>query len=136
MIPLVVICWVGYSTTSSHLLRNNGLLLQSMAQQMLGKIHRNLSEHNGDVQSLAFNLAGLGGAEIAQNITAVANATLGTTEVASNSQKAAVELSHMAGDLQQLVGRFRFHRNSLEENRSSFGAPVNFADGIGTYQSA
>lgn len=45
---------------------------------------------------------------MAENITSVAIAAKGTTEGASNTQTAAVELSRMARKLQQLVGHFKY----------------------------
>ncbi len=51
--------------------------------------------------------AAAGSADIAQNITAVAEAARGTTEGAGNARQAAVELARMAAELQRLVAQFR-----------------------------
>jgi methyl-accepting chemotaxis protein len=53
------------------------------------------------------NEAAKGTGEIARNITGVATAAESTTSGASDTQKAAIELSRMANELQSLVGRFR-----------------------------
>jgi hypothetical protein len=54
--------------------------------------------------------AAKGSGEIAQNITALSQAATSTTEGASNSHKAAAELSRRATELQQWVGRFQYDR--------------------------
>ena len=56
--------------------------------------------------------AAKGSSEIALNITAVAQAALGTTEGAGNARMAAAELARMAAELQKLVGQFRYERPS------------------------
>ncbi len=53
------------------------------------------------------NEAAKGTGEIARNITGVAVAAESTTSGASDTQKAAMELSRMANELQTLVSRFR-----------------------------
>lgn len=50
--------------------------------------------------------AASGSTEIARNVDSVSTVSRNTTEGAANSQKAANELARMAGELQQLVGRF------------------------------
>ena len=50
--------------------------------------------------------AATGSTEIARNVDSVSTVSRNTTEGAANSQKAANELARMAGELQQLVGRF------------------------------
>ena len=52
--------------------------------------------------------AAKGGAEIAQNITGVAQAAKETTTGASNTQKASAELARMAAGLEELVLRFKY----------------------------
>ena len=52
--------------------------------------------------------AATGSTDIARNITAVAHAATETTSGASNTAQAASELSHMATDLQRLVGQFQY----------------------------
>ncbi len=58
--------------------------------------------------------ASKGSNEIAENITAVATAAQSTTQGANNSQEAAVELSRMASELQQLVNRFKYQKDVVE----------------------
>lgn len=81
--------------------------------------------------------AARGASEIAQNITSVASAADSTTHGASNSQQAAVELSRMAADLQELVSRFRYHKNELvmQQAQSPRVPPVNSNYVAGNYQS-
>ena len=52
--------------------------------------------------------AAKGTQEIAENITGVANAAQSTTQGAGDTQTASSELSHMATELQKLVGQFRY----------------------------
>jgi len=52
--------------------------------------------------------AAKGSTEIAQNITGVAQAAQSTSGGATQTQSASGELSKMASDLQQLVGRFKY----------------------------
>jgi methyl-accepting chemotaxis protein len=52
--------------------------------------------------------AATGAGEIAQNITGVASATQQTTEAVAGAQTAAESLAQMSGELQTLVGRFRY----------------------------
>jgi hypothetical protein len=49
-----------------------------------------------------------GGAQVAENIVAVAQAAKSTTQGANDTQTAAGELSRMAAELQNVVSRFRF----------------------------
>lgn len=77
--------------------------------------------------------AARGASEIAQNITSVATAAESTTQGASNSQQAAGEMSRMASDLQQLVNRFKYHRDVLETRAAI--APVTAPASFGSYQS-
>lgn len=63
--------------------------------------------------------ASKGSHEIAENITAVATAAQSTTQGANNSQEAAVELSRMASELQQLVNRFKYEKDAIEVQHSS-----------------
>ncbi len=51
--------------------------------------------------------AATGSTEIAVNITGVAQAAASTTDGVGESQRAAVELARMSGELTELVGRFR-----------------------------
>ncbi len=51
--------------------------------------------------------AATGSTEIAANITGVAQAAASTTDGVGESQRAAVELARMSGELSELVGRFR-----------------------------
>jgi methyl-accepting chemotaxis protein len=82
------------------------------------------------------NEAARGASEIAQNIVSVASAAESTTQGASNSQQASSELSRMAGDLQELVNRFKYHKNELDQSRSkpSRPAPINMSGMTGAYQ--
>jgi methyl-accepting chemotaxis protein len=52
--------------------------------------------------------AAKGSSEIAQNIAAVAMAAKNTTEGAGNTRTAGEELARMAGELQTMVGKFRY----------------------------
>jgi methyl-accepting chemotaxis protein len=61
-----------------------------------GEISRNVAE------------AAKGSSEIAQNITGVAQAARSTTEGASNTKASADELARVSGDLQTLVGQFKY----------------------------
>ncbi len=63
--------------------------------------------------------ASKGSHEIAENITAVATAAQSTTQGANNSQEAAVELSRMASELQQLVNRFKYEKDVIVAQHSS-----------------
>ena len=49
-----------------------------------------------------------GGAQVAENIVAVAQAAKSTTQGANDTQTAAGELARMAAELQKVVSRFRF----------------------------
>jgi methyl-accepting chemotaxis protein len=49
-----------------------------------------------------------GSTEIARNVSGVADAARSTTTGATDTQRAAMELSHMAAQLQQLVGQFTY----------------------------
>jgi methyl-accepting chemotaxis protein len=82
------------------------------------------------------NEASRGATEIAQNIVSVASAADSTTQGASNSQQASSELSRMAGDLQELVNRFKYHKNELDNSRSkpSRPAPINMSGMTSGYQ--
>jgi hypothetical protein len=53
-----------------------------------------------------------GSAEISQNISGVAQAAQETTTGATTSHVAAADLTRLASDLHQLVGRFKFRRES------------------------
>ncbi|MEZ6137879.1 MAG: methyl-accepting chemotaxis protein [Pirellulaceae bacterium] len=81
--------------------------------------------------------AARGSSEIAQNITSVASAAESTTQGASNSQQAASELSRMAADLQNLVSRFKYHKNELvkQQAKKALPAPVGATYVAGSYQS-
>ncbi|MGC9666992.1 methyl-accepting chemotaxis protein [Planosporangium sp. 12N6] len=61
-----------------------------------GEIGRNVTE------------AATGSAEIASNITGVANAAQTTTAAVADSRRSAEELARMSGELQRLVGQFRY----------------------------
>jgi methyl-accepting chemotaxis protein len=61
-----------------------------------GEMNRNVSE------------AATGAGEIAQNITGVASATQQTTVAVAEAQSASEQLARMSGELQELVGRFRY----------------------------
>jgi methyl-accepting chemotaxis protein len=52
--------------------------------------------------------AAQGSTEIATTIEAVAQATESTTEGIAQTREAAAQLAHMSGELQDLVGRFRY----------------------------
>jgi len=69
-----------------------------------------VEEQTATTNEIARNVAeaAQGGKQVAENISSVAGAAKSTTEGASNTQSAATELSRMAAELQQLVGRFRF----------------------------
>ncbi|MEI6761717.1 MAG: methyl-accepting chemotaxis protein, partial [Betaproteobacteria bacterium] len=51
--------------------------------------------------------AATGSSEIARNVDSVSKVSRDTTQGASSSQKAAANLTKMAGELQTLVGRFK-----------------------------
>ncbi len=69
-----------------------------------------VEEQTATTNEIARNVgeAAQGGAQVAENITAVATAAKGTTEGASNTQAAASELSKMAQELQRLVEQFKY----------------------------
>jgi methyl-accepting chemotaxis protein len=52
--------------------------------------------------------AAAGAGEIASNITGVATSAQVTTESVTEAQAAATDLARMSGELQALVGRFRY----------------------------
>lgn len=56
--------------------------------------------------------------DIAENITGVASAAQNTAEGVSNSLTAANDLARMAGELQTLVGRFKYESNGSSGARS------------------
>ncbi|MFO1041493.1 MAG: methyl-accepting chemotaxis protein [Planctomycetaceae bacterium] len=62
--------------------------------------------------------ATLGSSEIARNISAVAKAAENTTEGAANTQRAGEELSRMATELHQLVGKFRYHTDAEQADKA------------------
>jgi methyl-accepting chemotaxis protein len=66
--------------------------------------------------------AAKGSAEIARNITAVAQAAQGTAEGAANAQKAAQELARMAAGLQRLVEQFRGARGPKGHRHAAHSA--------------
>ena len=70
--------------------------------------------------------ASKGTSEIAENITSVACAAQSTTQGASNTQQAAVELSRMATTLKDLVAQFNGPSAKPESSDSKRGivAPV------------
>jgi len=53
-----------------------------------------------------------GGAQVAENIVAVAQAAKNTTQAASDTQTAAAELTRMAAELQQIVAQFKYDRSA------------------------
>jgi methyl-accepting chemotaxis protein len=52
--------------------------------------------------------AATGAGEIASNITGVASSAQATTRSVAEAQAAATDLARMSGELQTLVGRFRY----------------------------
>jgi methyl-accepting chemotaxis protein len=90
-----------------------------------------VEEQTATTNEMARNVteAAKGASEIAQNITAVAQAAQSTTEGAGNVQTASGELSRMAADLQELVGRFKFEQEEAvaappPARQASSGRPV------------
>ena len=77
-----------------------------------GTIASAVEEQTATTNEIGRNVAeaAKGSSEIALNITAVAQAALGTTEGAGNARQAAAELARMASELQKLVGQFRYER--------------------------
>jgi methyl-accepting chemotaxis protein len=77
-----------------------------------GTIASAVEEQTATTNEIGRNVAeaAKGSSEIALNITAVAQAALGTTEGAGNARMAAAELARMAAELQKLVGQFRYER--------------------------
>ncbi|SDQ11678.1 methyl-accepting chemotaxis protein [Quadrisphaera sp. DSM 44207] len=69
-----------------------------------------VEEQTATTNEMARNVAeaAAGAGQIAANVTVVASAAQETTAGASATGEAAEELSRMAGELQQLVGRFRY----------------------------
>jgi methyl-accepting chemotaxis protein len=69
-----------------------------------------VEEQTATTNEMARNVAeaATGAAEIARNVGGVAQAAAETTSGASNTASAAAELSRMAGELQDLVGNFRY----------------------------
>ena len=81
-------------------------------------IANSVEEQTATTNEISHNVteAAAGSSEIARNIAGVATAAEATAKGASDSQTAALELSGMADDLKQLVGRFRFE--ALPDHRS------------------
>lgn len=80
-------------------INDNQLMIAGAVEQQTattGEIGRNVTQ------------AAAGSAEIAGNVSGVAEAAQSTAAGAIETQRAAGELSRMAGDLQQLVGTFRY----------------------------
>ena len=77
-----------------------------------GTIARAVEEQTATTNEIGRNVAeaAKGSSEIALNITAVAQAALGTTEGAGNARQAAADLARMASELQKLVSLFRYER--------------------------
>lgn len=70
--------------------------------------------------------AAKGSTEIAQNITGVAQAAQSTSSGATQTQSASSELSRMAVEMQDLVGRFKFSSETkVESKRKSADGPRN-----------
>ena len=69
-----------------------------------------VEEQNATTNEMSRNVteAARGADEIAKNIAAVAEAAQGTSIGASDSQKAAAQLSHIAGELRELVAQFKY----------------------------
>ena len=76
---------------------------------MLGNVGKcwEILENTGKYWEMQGNIAASGAAEIAQNMTHVAQAAHSTAEGASNTQVAAHELARMAADLNSLVDEFQ-----------------------------
>jgi len=72
--------------------------------------------------------------EIARSISAVANVAKGTTAGASNSQQAAVDLSKMAAELQQLVSHFIVDQPHGAASRSPTSRPSRGTSSPGKYR--
>ncbi len=72
--------------------------------------------------------------EIARSISAVANVAKGTTAGASNSQQAAVDLSKMAAELQQLVSHFIVDQPHGAASRGPTSRPSRGTSSPGKYR--
>ncbi len=75
-----------------------------------GTIASAVEEQTATTNEIGRNVtqAAKGTQEISQNITSVAEAAQSTTQGSQETQTAAKELSHLAGELQGLVGQFRY----------------------------
>jgi methyl-accepting chemotaxis protein len=73
-------------------------------------IANSVEEQTATTNEISHNVteAAAGSSEIARNIAGVATAADATAKGASDSQTAALDLSAMADELKQLVGRFQF----------------------------
>jgi methyl-accepting chemotaxis protein len=71
-----------------------------------------VEEQSATTNEISRNVAeaARGSADIAKNITKAADAAGSTKAGAGDTQKASVELARMAGELQQLVSQFRYHK--------------------------
>jgi len=69
-----------------------------------------VEEQTATTNEIGRNLteAAAGSTEIARNVSGVADAARATTTGATDTQRAAMELSHVAAQLQQLVGQFSY----------------------------
>jgi methyl-accepting chemotaxis protein len=94
---------IGQITGVIHQINDISTTIASAVEEQsatTAEIGRNVSE------------AAKGSAEITQNISGVAQAAQETTTGATTSHTAASDLTRLASDLQQLVGRFKFRHES------------------------
>lgn len=78
--------------------------------EIANMIANSVEEQTATTNEISHNVteAAAGSSEIARNIAGVATAAEATAKGAADSQSAALDLSAMAGELKQLVGRFQF----------------------------
>jgi methyl-accepting chemotaxis protein len=79
-----------------------------------------VEEQTATTNEIARNVAeaAQGGQQVAENITAVARAARDTSNGAANTQTASTELAHMAADLQELVGQFKYDDTDTQAGTS------------------
>lgn len=73
-----------------------------------------VEEQSATAQEIARSVAeaAQGSGAIVDNITAVAQAAAGTTDGAADTKDASIELARVAGDLKQVVSRFRYEAST------------------------
>jgi methyl-accepting chemotaxis protein len=77
-----------------------------------------VEEQTATTNEISHNVteAAAGSSEIARNIAGVATAAEATAKGAADSQAAALDLSAMASELKQLVGRFQFEAGAERQH--------------------